>query len=58
MVHTAAPGLAVTRKWLTGVVDCIYTNVYMIESELSPADKERYLGVLDSSIAGDELELD
>jgi GNAT superfamily N-acetyltransferase len=58
MVHIITPGLAVTRKWLVRVVDCIYTNVYTIESGLSTADKERYLGMLEASITGNDPELD
>jgi GNAT superfamily N-acetyltransferase len=58
MVHIIAPGFTVTREWLKRVVDCIYSNVYTIESGLSIADKERYLGMLETSITGNEPELD
>jgi ribosomal protein S18 acetylase RimI-like enzyme len=57
MVHIVAPALTVTHTWLLAAVDCIYTNVYMIESGLTPSEKKRYLDLLASSITGDKSEL-
>jgi GNAT superfamily N-acetyltransferase len=58
MVRILNPKLELNKEWLIKAVDSIYKYIYVIESNLLPGEKNKYLEVLALSVSGDKPEID
>jgi len=58
MVQILNPKLELNKEWLIKAVDSIYEYIYVIESNLLPEEKNKYLKVLELSVSGDKPEID
>ena len=57
MVQVLNSKLEFNREWLIKAVDSVHEYVYVIESKLSPKEKEEYLNVLELSFSGTKPEI-
>ncbi|MGD0904105.1 MAG: hypothetical protein ABR924_14295, partial [Terracidiphilus sp.] len=58
MVRILNSKLELNKEWLIKAVDSIYEYIYVIESNLLPEEKNKYLKVLELSVSGDKPEID